>query len=212
MIFNSVFVPVLIYAEIFGFTPGSYVSFVTLISSDAKDFFAFTELSFYPTFNSTWYRNVSSIFANYLILDTVITWIFLIIDKCIANYDGLKEDSGKILQKHMNEKITSYKYNVYKEVSYMYLVIFMVMIFCAGVPSLIPLGFISIFSRYAVTRILLQANSSKIEGLGEEFMALSINLLPLILIIFPLIGCWMLVANENIYPDKLSMALPFLEG
>jgi hypothetical protein len=48
----------------------------------------------------------------------------------------------------------------------MYLVIFMVAIFMAGVPVLVPLGFVSIFSRYTVNRILLQGSSSKIEGLG----------------------------------------------
>lgn len=48
----------------------------------------------------------------------------------------------------------------------MYLVIFMVSLFCAGVPVLLPLGFASIFSRYTVNRILLQGHSCKIEGLG----------------------------------------------
>lgn len=41
LIINSVFIPVLIYADIFGFTPSNYVSFLTLISSDVKSFFAF---------------------------------------------------------------------------------------------------------------------------------------------------------------------------
>lgn len=49
----------------------------------------------------------------------------------------------------------------------MYLVIFMCSMFWAGVPSLLPLGFFSIFSRYVVCRMLLQSNSTKIVGLGE---------------------------------------------
>lgn len=102
LIFNSVFIPILIYADIFGFTPSSYVSFLTLISKDIKDFFMLTNLSFYPNFNTTWYRNVSSVFANFLIVDTVVTCLFLIIDKCSSNYSGLQDDQGKILQKHMN--------------------------------------------------------------------------------------------------------------
>jgi hypothetical protein len=44
--------------------------------------------------------------------------------------------------------------------------IFMVTLFMAGVPALLPLGFVSIFSRYTVNRMLLQGNSCKIEGLG----------------------------------------------
>ena len=166
LIFNTVFVPLLIYADIFGFTPSTYVSLLTVISSDIENFFKFSTLSFYPTFNTTWYRNVSSIFANYLLVDTAITWLFLIIDKCLAGYDGLQDDEGKILQKHMNQKITSYKLNVYKETAYMYLVVFMCSLFWCGVPVLVPLGFLSIFSRYVVTRILIQQNSARIEGVG----------------------------------------------
>jgi hypothetical protein len=114
----------------------------------------------------------------------------------MASYEGLKDDQGKILQKHMNQKITSYKLNVYKEVSYMYMVVFMCALFWTGVPALVPLGFLSIFSRYVVSRILLQGSSSKIEGLGEQFMSLSLIILPIILIFCPIIGEWMLVANS----------------
>lgn len=94
----------------------------------------------------------------------------------------------------------------------MYLVIFMVSLFCAGVPVLLPLGFASIFSRYTVNRILLQGHSCKIEGLGAQFMSVSTGILPIMLIFFPLIGEWMLVANSSIYPDKLPMALSLFSG
>lgn len=86
LIFNTVLVPVLIYADIFGFTPSSYVSLLTVLSSDIENFFKFSSLSFYPDFTSTWYRNVSAVFTNYLIIDTAITWLFLIIDKCFASH------------------------------------------------------------------------------------------------------------------------------
>jgi len=38
LIFNPVFLPLLIYADIFGFKATNYVSFVTIISSDARAF------------------------------------------------------------------------------------------------------------------------------------------------------------------------------
>ena len=145
-------------------------------------------------------------------MDSLMTWAFLIIDKCFASYDGLRDDQGKILQKHMNEKITSYKLNVYKEVSYMYMVIFMCALFWAGVPVLVPIGFVSVFSRYVVNRILIQGSSSKIEGLGDEFMNFSTTILPVILIVCPLIGEWMLVANAQIYDGSLPMALTLFNG
>lgn len=112
----------------------------------------------------------------------------------------------------MNEKITSYKLNVYKETAYMYLVIFMCSLFWCGVPAMVPLGFLSIFSRYVVTRILIQSNSSRIDGVGDDFMSFSLTLLPICIILSPLIGEWMLVANTQIYPNKLNMTLPIFEG
>ena len=77
---------------------------------------------------------------------------------------------------------------------------------------MVPLGFISIFSRYVVTRILIQSNSSRIDGVGDDFMSFSLTLLPLCLIISPMIGEWMLVANSQIYPDKLNMTFPVFTG
>ena len=40
LILNSVFIPVLIYADIFGFKPSNYVSFLTILSTDLKTFFS----------------------------------------------------------------------------------------------------------------------------------------------------------------------------
>lgn len=42
-------------------------------------------------------------------------------------------------------------------------------------------------------------------------MSLSIMLLPWILILFPLIGCWMLVGNSSIYPNNLSMGISLFD-
>lgn len=94
----------------------------------------------------------------------------------------------------------------------MYLIIFMTAFFWVGIPVLVPLGFINIFSRYVVNRILLQSNSTKIQGLGQEFMSLTITILPLMLIFFPLFGEWMLTANSSIYPDVLPMTFPLLKN
>ncbi len=43
-------------------------------------------------------------------------------------------------------------------------------------------------------------------------MSVSTGILPIMLIFFPLIGEWMLVANSSIYPDKLPMALSLFSG
>ena len=86
LILNSVFIPVVIYADIFGFKPSNYVSFLTIISSSLKSVLQVDSISFLPNFNSSWYVLVSPVFVNFVIVDTIITWVFLIVDKCSSNY------------------------------------------------------------------------------------------------------------------------------
>jgi hypothetical protein len=212
IIFNSVFIPLLIYANIFGFQPSNYVSFITIISADMKNFFAVSNLSFYPNFNTVWYKNVSVIYVNFMIVNTAIIWVFFLLDKCTASKGSLEDDEGKILQKNMNEEITSYKLDVYKESANVYLIIVMSSLFAAGVPILIPLAFLNLFSRYITNRSLLQNNSSRIEGLGEDFMSLTLGLLPFVVVFSSVIGEWMLVANSSIYPNQLPMTFPYFKG
>jgi hypothetical protein len=166
LVLNSIIIPILIYADIFGFQAANYVSFLTLISTDISSVFNVSNLTFYASFSQVWYRNVSNIFTNFLVINTVIVWIFFIIDKYISSKSSLQDDEGKILQKNMNQQITSYKLDVYKEASNLYLIIIMTCLFFAGIPALLPLGMINIFSRYVTNRSLLQSNSSRIEGLG----------------------------------------------
>lgn len=89
IIFNSLFIPLLIYANIFGFQPSNYISFITLISTDVKNFFAVDNLSFYPNFNAVWYKNVSVIYINFIIINTIIAWAFFLVDKCNASKTSL---------------------------------------------------------------------------------------------------------------------------
>jgi len=49
-------------------------------------------LSFYPNFSTVWYRNVSPIFVNFLVVNTATVWIFFVIDKCLASKTTLEED------------------------------------------------------------------------------------------------------------------------
>ena len=93
LVLNSILIPVLIYADIFGFKPSSYVSFITLISTDLGNFFKITELSFYPSFTGVWYRNVSPLFTNYLIFNTIVVWLVYIFFRCCCiSKDELQDD------------------------------------------------------------------------------------------------------------------------
>ena len=89
MIFNTAILPMLIYSDIFGFKTAEYLSFITVISTDFKQFLNVDNIKFQTDFNTIWYRNVSPIFTNYIIVETIITWVFLIVFKCISNKSGL---------------------------------------------------------------------------------------------------------------------------
>ena len=85
MILNTVFLPLLIYANIFGVKPARYISIITIISTDLQAVFDITNLNFHEDFNSIWYRNVSPVFTNYVIIDTLFTWFFFIFYYIISN-------------------------------------------------------------------------------------------------------------------------------
>jgi hypothetical protein len=114
LIFNTIFLPILIYADILGFKATNYISFITIISSDVKNFLNVDSITFYVDFEKIWYRNVSPIFTNYLIFDTISVWVFYILGKCSGNQESIQDEQGKILQKNMNKVLTSYQLNVYK--------------------------------------------------------------------------------------------------
>lgn len=85
IVINSIIIPILIYANVFGFQASNYVSLLTLISTDIKNVLLVSNLSFYQNFTVVWYRNVSPIFTNFIIINTVVVWVFFIVDKCLSN-------------------------------------------------------------------------------------------------------------------------------
>jgi hypothetical protein len=194
LVCNVILIPILIYAEIFGFSQKDYVNLITLISSDLSNILAVTNFSVYPTFTSVWYRNVSPIFTNYMIFNTVGVWLVYFFYRCCCiNKENLQDDERKILQKTMNRKIIDFKVEIYKEASNLYSIVFMATLFCAGIPVIMPLAMINILSRYLTNRSLLQGHSAKIDGMGEDFASITLLLFPIILVLFPIFGEWMVV-------------------
>ncbi len=128
-------------------------------------------------------------------MDCLFTWIFWIYYKVVGDKEGLKDDEGTILQKTMNTKITAFKYNLYVEFAYFNLIIFMGVFLSGGIPSLVPIAFLALFSRYITSRSIIQTVSSKIEGLGVDFMAYPMTFLPILIVFGSIFSCWMLTAN-----------------
>lgn len=108
----------------------------------------------------------------------------------------------------MNTKITSFKYNLYVEFAYFNLIIFMGVFLSGGIPVLIPLAFLSLLSRYITSRSIIQTLSSKIEGLGVDFMTYPLTFLPVLIIFGSLTSCWMLTANSSLIPPVLNIQIP----
>ncbi len=50
LIFNTVFIPILIYSDIYGFRTTNYASLLTIISADLKNALRVNELTFYLDF------------------------------------------------------------------------------------------------------------------------------------------------------------------
>jgi hypothetical protein len=88
----------------------------------------------------------------------------------------------------------------------------MISLFCVGIPVLLPIGMICLWSKYVTNRSLLQKNSSRIDGLGEDFSSLTLSLIPFIIILSPIVGEWMLTANYDIYNANLPMSFPYFQG
>lgn len=72
------------------------------------------------------------------------------------------------------------------------------MFYSCGIPAMIPLAFVNLFSKYISNRSLLQTNSSRIEGLSLSFNSFPISSLPVILMLGCIVGCWQLTANSYI--------------
>lgn len=85
LIFNTVFIPILIYSNIYGFKTTDYASLLTIISADLKNALKVDQLTFYLDFERVWYSNVSPIFTNIVIVDIIMTWVFWIYYKISGN-------------------------------------------------------------------------------------------------------------------------------
>lgn len=101
----------------------------------------------------------------------------------------------------MNKDITSYSLSVYKEYSNFILIVFLALFLYYGIPVLIPLAWINVLSRYITNRSLLQSNSRRIDGLGVVFNELPHHMLPFLLVVGALNGCWMITSKLDIMQD-----------
>ena len=160
---NSLVLPVLIYSDLYGIKPASYVSLIKIFIPNT-DMFNMDNYEYYADFTSLWYKNVSPFATNFLIIDSLILWIKFCVYLCYLSYKNksLQDDEGRILQKKMNEKIVSFQVDVVNETAYVFLVTFMCMIYSAGIPIIVPLGAVSMISRYIINKHMIIHHSKRI--------------------------------------------------
>jgi hypothetical protein len=85
----------------------------------------------------------------------------------------------------LNKRITDFEIDVAGETAE-FLVVFISFMYSTGLPALMVIDELNIFSRYFVNKHLIINNSKRIEGLTEDFSELSI--LPWAIIISYLFG------------------------
>lgn len=209
---NTCVLPLLIYADVYGFKISSYVSLIKLINPNIA-FFNMDAFTYYDDFTNIWYRNVSPYFVNFLVINLIMVWVMFAV-KSIGNscrVSNLKDKEGKILQKTMNQDISSFEVDVVEETAQLFLVVFISLMYAGGLPVMVVLGAINIVSRYIANKYLILRYSKRIEGLTEDFSNLSIGILPIAMLISCLVAMWMFTASTYIYNTAMSVKIPFLD-
>jgi hypothetical protein len=83
--------------------------------------------------------------------------------------------------------------------------------YSAGLPVMIILGALNIISRYISNKYLILRYSKRIEGLTEDFSALSVGIIPFSILLSCLFGMWMFTASSYIYNTAMNVHIPFLD-
>jgi hypothetical protein len=109
----------------------------------------------------------------------------------------------------MNKDISGYEIDVVSSLSQAYMIVFMALMYNAGMPVLIPLCFADLVSRYVTGKLLLLGFSSRIQGMTEVINSISYYLLPFASLFSCLLGMWMFTASSEFYPGKIAIRIPF---
>lgn len=198
---NTCIVPVLIFSDINGVQIAKHLSSLNFNTQD---------IPFYSDFTPDWYRTVSPYFTNFLIIDVLVVWFKYVWQVCSACclLSQAKKKEGKTIQRRLNMQFTNYRIDVTNYLAEELLIVFIGIMYCGGIPILLPLCMASLISRYITAKSLMLRYSSRVDGLTEELNEVGYILLPLASLFGCLVGLWMLTANSMIYPGTMSVSLP----
>lgn len=195
VLLNSIVLPLLINASIFGTKPVLYISFL--------NFLDLTKISMYSDFQKAWYVYIAPYYINMIIISIIMPLIDIIktsILRCIKR-SSLEGKSGQILQKEMNESITDYEFDLPVKLSNTLVNIFLVMTYSTNIPILLPLMALSLCINFYCNKAMILKFSHRIVA-NEELSFELIKIFPWILVINVGFALWSLTCPE-IFPEAL---------
>lgn len=155
---NSITIPLLLNASIFGGRPVLFFSWI--------NFNNFSMLQSYSDFSRSWYAFVAPFYLNFFLIAVLTPWLNLIkisLLRCIK-LKRLKNSEGKTIQKLMNREIIEYSFNLPAEAASVLLYLFFSLLYSACMPILVPLTLLILVSQYTASKIILGRYSRQVSA------------------------------------------------
>lgn len=155
---NSVTIPLLLNASIFGGRPILFLSWI--------NFENFSSLQSYSDFSRNWYAYVGPFYLNFFLIAMLTPWINLLqvsVKQAWRRF-RLRNQAGEIIQKTMNREIIGYAFNLPTEAATIVLYIFFSLLYSAPLPILLVLTFIILFSHYICAKVIICKYSRQISA------------------------------------------------
>jgi hypothetical protein len=155
---NSVTIPLLLNASIFGGRPVLFFSWI--------NFKNFSTLQSYSDFSRNWYAYVAPFYLNFFLIAVITPWLNLIkisIIQCIKRI-RLKNSEGKTIQKLMNRDILDYSFNLPMEAASVLLYLFFSLMYSSCMPVLVVLTLVILISQYTASKIVIGKYSRQVSA------------------------------------------------
>lgn len=195
VLLNSIVLPLLINASIFGTKPVLYVSFL--------NFFDLAKISMYSDFEKAWYVYIGPYYINIIIISCIMPIIDLVkvaIFACFKRW-RLRGKSGKILQKEMNMSIIDYEFDLPMKLSNILVNVFLVMLYAGNMPILLLLEVLALAIAFYCNKTVILKFSARLAA-NEELNFTMLNIFPFILVFNLAFSIWSFT-SDSIFPAVL---------
>jgi hypothetical protein len=195
VLLNSIVLPLLINASIFGTKPVLYVSFL--------DFFDLAKLTMYGDFQKGWYVYIGPYYINLIIISCIMPILDIAkvaLFTCIKR-KRLSGKAGQILQKEINMSTIDYEFELPIKLSSMLVNIFLVLLYAANMPILLLLEVVALAITFYCNKATILKFSARLAA-NEELNYTMLNIFPFILLFTLAFSVWSLTCPD-IFPKEL---------